>query len=95
MIEDSLRVIDKFEELFKLYYCDLCEYAMRYLGEHNSSEDLVSETFYILWKSRDKINQIENLKAYLFKSVHNNCLYYLRSKKNKKKKKSDEITVAM
>ncbi len=83
MIGNSLSDIDKFEELFKLYYSDLCAYAMRYLGEHNNSEDLVSETFYVLWKSKDKLTQIENIKAYLFKSVHNNCLYYLRSKKNK------------
>ncbi len=74
---------DQFDHLFRLYYADLCAFALRYLHSESQAEDLVSETFYTLWKSREALGKIDNIKAYLFKSVRNNCLYYLRSQKNK------------
>ncbi len=77
--------ISQFDQLFRLYYADLCAYALRYLHAENQAEDLVSETFYTLWKSKESLERIDNIKAYLFKSVHNNCLYYLRSQKSKPK----------
>ncbi len=79
---DYLKDISKFEELFQVHYAALCSYALRFLKNHELAEDIVSETFYILWKSRDNLHKIKNPKAYLFKSVHNNCLYYIRSEKN-------------
>ena len=78
---DDQNDISKFEKLFQSHYADLCAYAKRYLKEHDLSEDIVSETFYTLWKNKEQLARIENMKAYLFKSVHNNCLYYLRSEK--------------
>ncbi len=92
MVNNDSKDFD-FEELFKLYYADLCVYAMKFLKSTSKAEDLVSETFYTLWKSKESLQKIENIKAYLFKSVHNNCLYYLRSEKSKPKMQEIDFSV--
>ncbi len=73
--------VTKFKQLFQIHYADLCSYALRYVKSHDIAEDVVSETFYTMWKAKENLHKIEKLKSYLFKSVHNNCLYYLRSEK--------------
>ncbi len=87
--------IDKFEELFKLYYADLSAYAMRYLKSTSQAEDIVSDTFYSIWKSKETLFKIQNIKSYLFKSVHNNCLYYLRSQKSKPQMQVVDYSLSM
>lgn len=83
MIKVKIYEVNDFDNLFRMYYSDLCTYAVRYVHSNNLAEDLVSETFYSLWKIRETLGEINNIKAYLFKSVHNNCLFYIRSQKNK------------
>lgn len=82
MTPDDQDDITQFEKLFQIHYANLCSYAIRYVKSHDLAEDIVSETFYTLWKAKENFPKIDNLKSYLFKSVHNNCLYYLRSEKS-------------
>ncbi len=74
--------ISLFEDLYKMHYADLCVYANRFVNSKNLAEDIVSETFYKIWESKEKLINVSNIKGYLFKSVHNNCLYFLRSKES-------------
>lgn len=70
------------EALFNSHYPALCRYAYSYLKEKSVAEDIVSDIFYKLWKDKVKLHQALNMKAYLFKAVHNNCLYYIRQHKH-------------
>ncbi|MCW3806656.1 RNA polymerase sigma-70 factor [Plebeiibacterium marinum] len=74
--------ISYFEDLYKKYYADLCTYALKYVKSNNLAEDIVSETFFKIWESKEKVKSISNIKGYLFKSVYNNCLYFLRTKES-------------
>lgn len=65
-------------KLFDQYYNDLCLYALKYVGSFEKAEDVVQEVYINLWEN----NRIRNIKgsvrAYLYTSVRNNSLNYIR-----------------
>ena len=67
-----------FEEIFRCYFISLHCYAKFYTGDSQLAEDLVHDVFFKIWETRDKINVHTSIKAYLYRSVHNNCIQYLR-----------------
>jgi len=77
---DRLKKNDEkaFEEIFRCYFISLHCYAKFYTGDSQLAEDLVHDVFFKIWETRDKINVHTSIKAYLYRSVHNNCIQYLR-----------------
>lgn len=67
--------------VFRDYYVPLCNYAKRYLGRKDLAEDIVSETFFNIWKRRISLDIKVSLKSYLFQAVCKNSLNYLRKQK--------------
>ncbi len=72
---------ETFRYLFNTYYNALCNYACLSLGMSNDAEDIVMEVFAHIWDKRDVLQEIENPKAYLFRSVHHKALEKMRAKK--------------
>jgi RNA polymerase sigma-70 factor (ECF subfamily) len=68
-----------FSDLFTKYYKRLCCYADTYLFNFEQSRDIVQTVFVKLWEKRDRLNGIENIESYLFKTVRNSCLDYIKS----------------
>jgi RNA polymerase sigma-70 factor (ECF subfamily) len=62
------------EEIFKIHYLQLCNYAYIFLKDTDESEDVVQGVFYQLWKKKDSTEITTSLKSYLFTAVRNNCL---------------------
>ncbi len=56
----------------------LVAYASEYVIDKDLSKSLVQEAFFKLWETRQKLKVGTNLNAYLYKSVRNICLNYLR-----------------
>lgn len=73
-----------FESLFKSYYALLCRYAKSLLNDVDEAEEVVQNTFYILWNKRESIEIKGSLKAYLYKAVRNDCLNKLKHLKVRK-----------
>jgi len=73
---------DQFKLVFVQYYNKLCNYAYSIVKDFDSSEDVVQEVFIKIWENRQDLITSEEIRFYLFASVRNNCLTYL--KKNKK-----------
>ena len=67
-----------FESIFHEYFHALHEYAYFYIGNSQLAEDIVQDIFLKLWDSRDRLTIHTSLKGYLFRSIHNNCIQYLR-----------------
>lgn len=63
--------------LFERYYKPLCVFAIKYVYDLNLSEDVVQEVFIKIWEKKEFHSQM-NLSAYLFTSVRNACIDYLR-----------------
>ncbi len=51
------------------------------MHDTDSCKDIVHNVFLNLWQKQDSIDLNEPIKPYLFKSVHNRCLNYLRDQK--------------
>jgi RNA polymerase sigma-70 factor (ECF subfamily) len=74
-----------FTLLHKQFYIPLCSYAFRILNDDTEAKEVVHSTFCKIWDNRQKIIIEDSLKAYLYKSVYNNCISLLRKKKQYEK----------
>lgn len=74
-----------FDELFLFYYTDLCRFALVFIRDKDSSEEMVQRVFVRIWEHRTRLSQPDNIKSYLFKSVYFECLKCLRSQSVRKK----------
>jgi uncharacterized protein len=67
---------DTFKQIYNTYFHYLCLQAQKILGNKEVSEDIVNDFFTSFWEKRETIHIDALLKAYLNKSIHNNCLKY-------------------
>ena len=83
MIIKTLKNIDvkEFEMLFKEYYSDLCNFALKFTKNPDASEEVVQEVFYKIWEKRSFISIKISIKSYLYISVRNKCLQQINHKK--------------
>ena len=72
-----------FEQLFRMYYAELCRYASRYLSDKQIVEDIV-QSFFIAVREKDglTINR-DNFLPYAYRSVYNRCLNYYKAELSK------------
>lgn len=68
-----------FDHLFRSYYPGLCTYANSYLKSSDISEEIVQEVFVRLWEKHNKILIHTSIRAYLYQSVFNGCISYLKN----------------
>lgn len=85
-IEDKLLIkeIQKrnrrvFESLFHDHYPGLTRFAENFVFDRDVSEDIVQNLFIYLWEHAERLNIVSSIKSYLYFSVKNRCLNYLRS----------------
>lgn len=74
-----------FRELFKLFYRYLVVYAVRYLKQEDAAENIVQEVFIAIWESDKKYNSYHGFRAFLYDSVKNRCLNYLKHQEVERK----------
>lgn len=77
------------KELYRFYYGALCNYSSSIINETSVAEDIVQECLIMIWKSDLYFQDIKILSSYLYKSVYNNTLKYIRDKKVEDKRKSE------
>lgn len=70
--------IGSFESIFRKYYLPLYYYSLSIVNDSNTAEEVIQELFYIVWKNREKIQIRQSLNSYLYQSVLNNSLQYLK-----------------
>ncbi|WP_205943427.1 RNA polymerase sigma-70 factor [Pedobacter polaris] len=74
-----------FEHLFKAHYKALHAYANMILKDLDLAEEIVQNMFLRFWEKRDLLNVETSIKAYLYKSIYNDSLNYLKHEKVKVK----------
>ena len=72
----------KFSEVYVKYYCKLLRFASEFVNDVQEAENLVQDAFLGLWKSKDELERINNMNAYMFRLVRNRCLDCLKHKAN-------------
>ncbi len=71
----------EFEDLFRTYFSSLCFFSMKYVSDLDTSKEIVHSIFVKLWEKRNELETGISLKSYLFTSVHNRSLNYIRDRK--------------
>lgn len=74
--------IAAFSNLFDETYTPLCFFANKYISDLDKSRSLVQQLFVDLWVKHEKLKIHSSPKTYLYQSVKNRCIDYLRKEKN-------------
>ncbi len=72
----------KFEDLIKKYSNELFRYIYALTRDYHLAEDILQDTFYKAYANLVNLNDISNLKSWLFRIARNNFIDYCR-KNNK------------
>jgi RNA polymerase sigma-70 factor (ECF subfamily) len=74
-----------FDTVFRTYYKWLCAFAKHYVRNHEAAEEIVEDFFCHFWENSHEFSINTSLKGYLFRSIHNRCLNYIRNEKVRKR----------
>lgn len=66
-----------YRELFDRYYKPLLQFATAFTKSKEAAEEAVSDVFISIWERRRQLDDIDNLKVYLYVSARNAALKYL------------------
>ncbi|WP_142686575.1 RNA polymerase sigma-70 factor [Chitinophaga polysaccharea] len=79
-----------FKELYDSCCTSLLQLAMAIVHTREMAEEIVADVFISVWKKRNDLNQVANLKWYLYAATRNISLNYLRKYAHKKTVHLDE-----
>nr|WP_320059086.1 RNA polymerase sigma-70 factor [uncultured Bacteroides sp.] len=74
----SINRKEVFEKLFNDYYGILVYYALKYVKRDDVAEDLVQDLFLSLWEKQVTFNSIPAFRSFLYTSIKNSALDYLK-----------------
>lgn len=81
MTTSSNKVDRQFEVMFRTYFTSLCYFAQKYIPDLDSSKEIVHSIFISIWEKREDFDFEKPAKSYLFTSVYNRCMNYIRDQK--------------
>jgi RNA polymerase sigma-70 factor (family 1) len=67
-----------FEQFFIIFNTRLIKFCELYVSKKEVAEEIVADVFVTFWNQRLKMLEVENLETYIFISVKNRALNYLR-----------------
>lgn len=73
--------VSAFRELFDIFHADLCRFAMQYVRDEDIAKEIVQDFFVNFWVKRETININTSISSYLYTSIRNRSLNYLRDNK--------------
>lgn len=77
--------LDAFGKLFADFYNALVSYAVTFVGRQDVAEDIVQDLFVEIWERSAPFASYDGFKTFLYHSVRNTCLNYLKHEEVEKK----------
>jgi RNA polymerase sigma factor (sigma-70 family) len=78
--------------LMGLYYDELFRYGIKFTADVEGTKDALNQFFIHFWDNREKLEKVDNLKAYLFVSYKRWLIVHLQqNKKNRSLSLSDNF----
>lgn len=74
--------VQSFENIIYMFQKELTYLALSIVHHKETAEEIVNDSFLKIWNRRDKFNSIKELKSYLYITVKNGCLDFIKSPKN-------------
>jgi RNA polymerase sigma-70 factor (family 1) len=69
---------ESYRLIFNMLYPMMCLFAKKFINDSDDSEDIAQEVFIELWNQRAKFESLEQIKAFLYLSIKNRCLNFLK-----------------
>ncbi|WP_262707319.1 RNA polymerase sigma-70 factor [Flagellimonas marinaquae] len=76
--------LNEFNRIYEKTYTPLCLFANHFLEDLETSKDVVQEVFVKIWEDKIEFINENTIKSYLYTSVRNRSLDYLRSNSYRK-----------
>ena len=73
--------VKTFKKVFQYYWNPLVSFSYRYVKDLQIAENIVQDIFLNIWNKKENIDPSKNFKTYLFTSVKNLSLNYIRDEK--------------
>lgn len=70
-----------FRRVYDHFYLPVFRFAWRFTDQYQAAEDIATESFLKLWEKRKGFEEWNKMKSFLFTTVRNACLNYLRDEK--------------
>lgn len=74
-----------FDKLFRMYYQDLCRFAMFNSCSPEDAEEIVQDLFFKIWQNKNSISLTSSIKSYLFSATKNSVINKFKHEKVKSK----------
>jgi len=75
---------NEYRHLCDMFFAPLCVFIRRnFPMDNQEAENIVQDVFLSIYSNRDSIIHIKSIKSYLYKSVRNKCLNYIRDEKRR------------
>ena len=86
-MEINVNLLDegRLKSLHREFYGSLCGFALKYIHDDALSEDIVQEAFLSLLYAKDTLRSQEAAKPFLYATVRNKCISYLRKQQTQTK----------
>ena len=88
-----------FTEIYKAHFYGLCNFSYHFIKSQAVCEELVQDLFLYIWQNRREWNPPGTVKSYLYKSIKNRSLDYLKHKRvqnefeNKQREEFENTTI--
>jgi RNA polymerase sigma-70 factor (family 1) len=66
-----------FEDLYRLFYARLLNFALLYVHKREIAEEVVNDVMINVWNKQQTLQQVQNLETYIFAAVRNQALNYM------------------
>ena len=76
---------EMFNQFFTDYYVNLCRFAYTYVKDNDTAEEIVQEIFISIWEQRKTFQINTSIRSFLYTSVKNRSLNYIRNEKTRAK----------
>ncbi len=67
-----------FRIFFLKYYAEFFSFANLLLRDRSSCKNVTAAAFFLLWAKHRDFDNEKNIKAFLYTTLRDNCLHYLR-----------------
>ena len=75
-----------FNALYRQHFGKLYQFASSFLKDKDPAEEIINDMFLKIWLNRKSLDKIRNIQVYLYVTVKNGCLNYIRSSSSKQLK---------
>lgn len=69
---------EDYSKVYAIYFPKLVRFSQTYLLSEEEAENIVQDIFLYLWEHRELMPSLGNMNAYLFTTVKNRCIDFLR-----------------